>query len=301
MANLPAPTTAGTYIFSSDDNFFPANVEGPIGDEDAAVVFDDGGILTAGSSWITITDDPDDPLSAWNIITTEGFDLPGTTYTQDNSTVDVFNLFSQDDGELLVIDAEFSQDIGDGFSQSLLLALSDFFVQETIFDEIIRSSDNFPGPLVLNSESAPILPNEIFDNGFRFIGVPSGVWSDPFLATGYVYTMDTPGAFFTDILDFPTGFADDFDVFANGEFLGSFGPGESLTFDGSGVTSFTISGITPPGLSNDPTAFPIQLAFSTPTADFTQTAIPEPLTILGVSTAAGFGTFFKRKLGKKKA
>jgi len=79
-----------------------------------------------------------------------------------------------------------------------------------------------------------------------------------------------------------------------------FGPGDTLDFSqffDTPVTEFTIVGINAPIDSTDPVAFPIQIAFNDPTADFqirpvfvdppvneesannVRTSVPEPATI----------------------
>jgi hypothetical protein len=93
--------------------------------------------------------------------------------------------------------------------------------------------------------------------------------------------MDS-ASLFTSILDFPTGFAEPFDVIVDGTLLGSFGPGQSVDFVallGHGVDRFTVAGITPLVDAADPAAFPLKLAFSTPTASFRMLAVPEPGTL----------------------
>ncbi len=82
--------------------------------------------------------------------------------------------------------------------------------------------------------------------------------------------------------------------------LGEFGPGETVDFVsllGAGVSSFTISGIEPLVDAEDPLAFPIALAFNTPTASFTMTAVvPEP----GAASLAlvGAGAMLRRRRGQ---
>ncbi len=125
---------------------------------------------------------------------------------------------------------------------------------------------------------------------WEFIDVPSGWWFDPLPTDGFLYDM-TGGSLFTDILDFPSGFSDPFDVWAEGSLLGSFGPGDSVDFVttlGHGVSAFAIHGINPLVDPTDPLAFPLQLAFDTPTADFqmqgfttdSAAAVPEPSALI---------------------
>ncbi len=134
------------------------------------------------------------------------------------------------------------------------------------------------------SPSAPILP-VIRPGFFQCLICSSGGWIDPEAAYGYTYQM-LGGSLFTGILDFPTGFSNQFMVVADGVILGSFGPGQGVTFPGSGTVAFTILGIEPAVDSTDPGAFPLRLAFNTPTASFAMTPIstpePAPITLLSL-------------------
>lgn len=88
----------------------------------------------------------------------------------------------------------------------------------------------------------------------------------------------TGASMFTKILDFPEGIDDDelFTVFVQGVELGEFGPGEVVDFValyGEAVPSFRVGGIHPLLPTDDPTAFPLQLEFDTPTASLTMEPI----------------------------
>jgi len=112
----------------------------------------------------------------------------------------------------------------------------------------------------------------------QFTNVTSGDYFDPQLANGYVFQM-SGGSHFTQILNFPTGFASKFNVIANGVDLGAFGPGDEVNFSnllGTGVSSFEITGIVPGVDPTSSVAFPIQLAFDSATASFSMTPVPEP-------------------------
>jgi len=140
-----------------------------------------------------------------------------------------------------------------------------------------------------STQDNPVLPDLTLPGQFAFENVPSGLWYDPILANGYDF-QTTDGSLFTSILDLPTGFSDRFTVTTDGNVLGEFGPGESVDF-GSGVSSFSISGINPGTDPNDNLAFPIQLAFDTSIASFTMTpvVVPEPtssLACLAMGTVA---------------
>ena len=119
---------------------------------------------------------------------------------------------------------------------------------------------------------------------FRFFD-SSALWFDPPIATGYKYTM-TGTALFTAVLDFPTGVDADnrFTVSVGGVVLGDFGPGQPVRFSqyatqlgallvgGNGVKNFNISGIAPARETEDPLAFPVQLEFDLPRAEFSMQA-----------------------------
>ena len=91
----------------------------------------------------------------------------------------------------------------------------------------------------------------------------------------------TSNSLFTQIMSFPTGFSDAFEVVAEGQVLGTFTSDQSLNFVellGHGVPSFRVGNIMPAVDPSDPTAFPIQLDFDTATADFLM--IPNPGVVL---------------------
>jgi hypothetical protein len=124
------------------------------------------------------------------------------------------------------------------------------------------------------TQQTPMLP--VSSGGqFLYQDVASGLWFDPATASAFDYKM-TSGSLFTGILNFPTGFANAFTVTAGGVVLGSFSPGQNLTFPGGGVPEFMIAGINPLVDPSDPSAFPLQLSFNTATASFTQQPVPEP-------------------------
>ena len=109
----------------------------------------------------------------------------------------------------------------------------------------------------------PILPSSAGGSVYRFEDVESGMWFDPPFVPAIEYSM-TSGVLFTNIVDFPSGFAGPFTVTVGDIELGSFGPGDNVDFSGfasGGVEQFTVSGITPLVDSADPQAFPLQIAF----------------------------------------
>src|SRR5262249_2312359 len=100
---------------------------------------------------------------------------------------------------------------------------------------------------------------------------------DPLLANGYRLSM-TASSLFTKILGLPVGIDRDntFEIFVGNNRLGLFSPGTVIDFVallGAGVQSFVILGIDPAIDETDAEGFPVQLEFSTPTADFTMTPI----------------------------
>ena len=137
------------------------------------------------------------------------------------------------------------------------------------------------------SLATPIIPNSIVTNPdgtitffFGSNGVtlfppsstgPIGSWIDPPTSPSFTYAM-TNSALFTGISDFPTGFNDDFEVTAGGTSLGLFGPGDSVSFPGGGVSEFVVSGIDPLADVGDVEAFPLKLTFDSLDATFTMTS-----------------------------
>jgi Regulator of chromosome condensation (RCC1) repeat len=115
------------------------------------------------------------------------------------------------------------------------------------------------------TQQDPILPTSSTSSNSVFTEVPSGRWFGQAATAAIRFDMTTPGAAFTDILGFPTGFQTPFKVSANGVDLGQFAPGQTLAFGGAGVQSFTVYGVIP--------GFPIQLGFTTTNASFTMTPV----------------------------
>lgn len=152
-----------------------------------------------------------------------------------------------------------------------------------------------------STQENPILPDVTEQGRFRFIEVPTEIWYDPPLVPGFNYEM-TSDSLFTQILDFPTGIDSDnlFTVSVGETVLGQFSPGQSVDFVsllGSGVSEFSVTGIEPLVDSADPLAFPLKLAFNTPTASFDMVAItpptesvPEPMTTWGLLALGAFAT-----------
>jgi hypothetical protein len=132
------------------------------------------------------------------------------------------------------------------------------------------------GAVVPGSSSAfPVMPTSTGGGRLSFRAVATGAWVDPPTSEGYRYVMAN-NSLFTKIVNFPTGFAQPFTVSVGGKVVGQFKPGDSVDFSklpGGGVKEFTVTGITPLTDPDDPTAFPLQLAFNTEKADFTMEAI----------------------------
>lgn len=124
------------------------------------------------------------------------------------------------------------------------------------------------------SADYPVLPSGTTTGVKQFTGAVSGQWFDPAAADGYSFTMNG-ASLFTAIDALPQGFGDAFSITAGGTDLGTFASGESVSF-GTGVSSFTITGIDPAAMLPSYSGFAVQLSFDTPTADFTMSAVPEP-------------------------
>jgi hypothetical protein len=132
------------------------------------------------------------------------------------------------------------------------------------------------------SQDVPVLP----DVSGIFMEVASGCFFDPPMAPGFDFAM-TGSSLFTAIDNFPTGVDGDgaFEVWVGTTDLGTFHVGDTVNF-GAGVSSFRVTGIDPLVDGGDPGAFPIQLAFNTPTASFTMTPIPEPASMAWLGTVS---------------
>ncbi|MEN8447245.1 MAG: hypothetical protein ABG776_19785, partial [Cyanobacteria bacterium J06555_13] len=149
------------------------------------------------------------------------------------------------------------------------------------------------------TQDFPLLP-EVGAGFFIFEDVPTDNWFDPPLASGFEYRM-TGDSFFTDILELPTGLDADglFSVSVAGNLLGNFREGQGVSFldlIGAPVSEFTLAGIDPLVDSEQRDAFPLRLAFDTPTASFSMTPIladdvdptpiPEKSSILSIALLA---------------
>ncbi|WP_228055831.1 hypothetical protein [Lusitaniella coriacea] len=159
------------------------------------------------------------------------------------------------------------------------------------------------------TQDNPILPQIVESGQWIFEDVPSRHWFDPPTAYGSCYTM-LDDSLFTEILDFPIGIDEDnsFKISVDDTTLGEFSPGENVDFIsllGGGVSSFTLTEIDPLIDTEDPSAFPLQLAFNTKTADFKMEAlskpstVPEPRTMMGLLVLGLIGICSRVKFYRK--
>ncbi len=143
----------------------------------------------------------------------------------------------------------------------------------------------------LGSFAAPYLPiqKDNLPGGsvkWTFASGATSGWYDPPITTGYVYETDG-NSLFTAIEDFPPGFNQKFQVETGGSILGTYGPGESVVFDGGGVQEFTIRGIDPGVDAADQLAFALKIGTSSASAIFSMTSIVEtPVPALSPSATA---------------
>ena len=138
-------------------------------------------------------------------------------------------------------------------------------------------SDFIPNPGSGLSQSTAIGPTSSANGVYVFHNIPSGAWVDPPASTGFIYEVATPGALFTKIESFPTGFAGTMHLLINGYDIGPFAPGDSFDLSnlpGGGASVFEITGISP--LSGSLTDFPLQLGFNESNVDFVMAAVPTP-------------------------
>jgi len=147
-------------------------------------------------------------------------------------------------------------------------------------------ADAPPGPAVIQGTTSGVclvrgggqaLPQLPVPGTNGFCGGASGNWFDPPLALGYDF-QQSGSSLFTDILTLPVGIDGDgmFEVLVGNQSLGQFAEGTRVNFVqllGNGVPAFRIVGIDPAADATDVEAFPVQLAFDTPTADFTMTPV----------------------------
>jgi len=139
-------------------------------------------------------------------------------------------------------------------------------------------SGSLDGSLQGATQTFPLLPTSTGTTGqASFVNCPTGQWVDPPLALGFDF-QQTGSSLFTHILALPVGIDGDglFEVFVGSQSLGQFAAGAGVDFvqlHGSAVASFRIVGIDPAVDATNNLAFPVKLAFDTPTADFTMTPV----------------------------
>jgi hypothetical protein len=148
------------------------------------------------------------------------------------------------------------------------------------------------------SADLPLIPSSKVTNpdgtitwNFSTLGVSIcvvGCWVDPPTSSAFTYQM-TNSAQFTSIADFPTGFGTSLVVSVGGAALGTFGPGDSFDFPGGGVQAFEISGIDPAADLSTAVAFPLQLVFDSPDAEFGMTSTVPGAPALGWVGSLGLG------------
>jgi len=162
-----------------------------------------------------------------------------------------------------------------------------------------------------NNQQNPVLPDQVTAPGDpkSFTGIASNQWADPPAAAGFAYTMQS-NSLFTGITGLPTGYTSPFTVSVDGISLGTFTSADQVDFsnyaaqlgsllvNGRGVRDFRITGISPDP-ETDSTAFPIRLAFDTPSASYTATALPVPepssLMLAVLAVVGGFVLWIVRK------
>jgi hypothetical protein len=130
----------------------------------------------------------------------------------------------------------------------------------------------------------PYLPIVGSDGTFQFTGAQSGGWFDPATAYGFHY-LASGGTLFSSI-QFPTGsYSTPFNLLdGSNNLIGTFNPGDSYSFS-TPLSEFSITNINPLVDPTSPTAFPLQITFTTPTGNFTMDALsPPPPPTGGTST-----------------
>ena len=158
--------------------------------------------------------------------------------------------------------------------------------------------------LIGTSQDNPVLPGDVdpATGGFVFTGVRGGRWFDP-PAYGFLFVMDTPGAGFSSVT-LPNGFDPVTVKFDSTTVSGATG-GTNISL--GGVTTFTITGISPPADSDNPASYPVLLNFTTndPVSfkmipldiNGQPLVVPEPgsLTLGGCGLAIGLGLARRRR------
>jgi len=231
------------------------------------------GISISGISYIGFDFDLN-PLGVWtNRVTQVGIEYDSVTYLEPLS------------GFFGVVSNQFLNNQGIAVSP-IVFGSTSCCVGPLFIDNILYAGG--PG----TSASNPLFPDSSSCDGLStglciFLGIMEtfGAVFDPATtANTYIY-QTLHGSHFTSVGGFPSGFSSPFHVSSGGTDYGLFGPGETLTFPGGGVSSFTIGGIKPSVDGSSPTAFPIELSVDTIGADVEATALhtPQPIS----TTASG--------------
>jgi hypothetical protein len=310
--------SVGSYevgVYTNSSSSGPVNISGgniiATGPQATAVSVTGSGPVTISGGHISSTSTSGNEGFALYINSLDIVNITGGSIGADSGAYGIdsdgtLNLFSEGDLPFLINGQPMDNTSIQGpFNGTITGVLLDGETLTTTIRDISENAYlnlNLGSPPVGSAPSTAIQPSSNSTSGgattFTFTGVPSGSWVDPTSATGFMYKM-TGGSLFTAINGFPPGFTSPFDVTANGKDYGLFTSGQSLTFDGAGVSSFLISGINPAVDGSSPTAFPLQVAFNSATADFTMTAAPEPSQFaalgLGIMGLAGLALCARRR------
>ncbi len=142
-----------------------------------------------------------------------------------------------------------------------------------------------------------LLPTSSLPGQFEFENITSSRWVAAPLASTLEFQANGDTTF-SRIEEFPTGFSEPFAVLVGGSPLGTFNPGDSLDFLsllGSGVTSFTISGIDYLNSPQPPSTLPLKLAFASSSGSFTVASVPEPAAIISLFMATALCLGYRRR------
>jgi hypothetical protein len=133
-------------------------------------------------------------------------------------------------------------------------------------------------PLAGSWPDRAIEPAAAHRRDYEFTNVPTGRWVESPLGPKVFFTAGD-GALFSGLAELPTGLEDPVAISADGNLLGHFEAGQSVSFQafpGGGVSEFEISGLGSPANLQSSLSFPLKLAFTTSTGSFTASAVPEP-------------------------
>lgn len=149
-----------------------------------------------------------------------------------------------------------------------------------------------------STQTSAVLPNAYTaaTETFAYFDAPSGSWFEHPLGTAIEYQAGV-GVLFTRILSLPASTDTDglVRIEADGADLGVFAVGEIVDF-GVGVSRFVIRDVEVAIDALDPEAFPVQLEFDAPIADFEVITVPEP----GGVVLLGAGSLGLLVLGRRR-